>query len=128
MEGRKEAVHTQRGARLSAEEVIKGNFSSGFSNIYYVFPFSCSNGTAFAPASPLPGPLPASASFLLSFILALALRFRGKNLNRFGPADDGAKGRRRKILFLFILYWQNTLFHLKRIFLPNMIWFSLSQC
>ena len=55
----KEAVQTQSGARLSAEEAIKADFSSVFSNIYYVFPFHCSTTERLSH-------LPAPASFLLS--------------------------------------------------------------
>ena len=61
----KEAIQTQCGARQSAEEAIKAEFSSGFSNIYYVFPFRCSTTVRL---SHLPAP---ASSFLLSSLLLL---------------------------------------------------------
>ena len=80
-------LHTQRGARLSAEEAIKANISSGLSNIYYVFPFPCSTGRlAFAPV------LPSAPSFILTLASA--------SWRKFKSLFPG--GRECKILFILL--------------------------
>ena len=88
----KEAEQTQRGARQSAEEAIKAEFSSGFSNIYYVFPFRCSTTERLSH-------LPAS-SFLPSSFLLLLLTPAAASWQK---CESFSRIRSRARVILFIL-------------------------